>query len=753
MGRTIIVSNRIPVRIEKSKDEFRIVSSEGGLATGLKAVHGEKENSWVGWHGLAEEDIPSTQVKDELLESIIQKNCIPVALSQKEIENYYYGYSNNAIWSVFHYFTEYAKFNKKEWETYCEVNRKFAREILQYVNPDDTIWIHDYHLMLLPALLKKERLELKIGFFLHIPFPSFEVFRTIPNREEILQGLLGADLIGFHTEDYQGYFLDSVRRLLNTTINCDEVEYENHSAKTGVFPMGIDYNQFYETALRQKERGINRNTLQKEFNRFMEENPDRKFIISIDRLDYTKGIARRIQAFDYFLRKNPEFKEKVQLIMIAVPSRTEVKQYQILKREVDELVGRINSRYATPEWSPILYLFRSVDFENLVQLYANSEVALLTPVRDGMNLVAKEYLASRTDATGVLILSEMAGAANGLAEALLINPNNFDQISETIKRALEMPEEEQKRRNRNMQQKLKKNTIFNWAETFLNELNSYGNTKGKTQFINDKITSEIQQRYHEAERRLFFIDYDGTMVGFKKDPEKAIPSNKLLETIHRLNKDSKNDIYIVSGRNKEFLEKHFGKIGVNLIAEHGAFSKNGFLKWKTFMGAENSKLKEIEPLLQKYVAETPGSYIEKKSFSLAWHYRTASEGGEENAKKLFRILSRWAADMDLTVLNGNKVIEITHPGINKGIAVKDRANCGKFGFILAIGDDHTDEFMFSAMPDCAITIKVGEGETLADYRIKNQKEVLPFLSRFVEEKVESPKDSVTNNFQKSLRAG
>lgn len=214
-----------------------------------------------------------------------------------------------AGFSLFH---EYAQFNKNEWDAYCKVNKKFAREIIQYVNPDDTIWIHDYHLMLLPALLKKAQPDLRIGFFLHIPFPSFEIFRIIPNREEILEGLLGADLIGFHTEDYQEYFLHSVRRLLHTTINCDKIEYKNHTSKIGAFPMGIDFETFYSTALRQKEHG--------EFNRFMKDNPDRKFILSIDRLDYTKGIARRIRAFDYFLQKNPEFKEKVQLIMIAVPS-------------------------------------------------------------------------------------------------------------------------------------------------------------------------------------------------------------------------------------------------------------------------------------------------------------------------------------------------------------------------------------------------------------------------------------------------
>lgn len=240
----------------------------------------------------------------------------------------------------------------------------------------------------------------------------------------------------------------------------------------------------------------------------------------------------------------------------------------------------------------------------------------------------------------------------------------------------------------------------------MNELNFYENSKEKTQLIDAEIASEIHRRYREADRRLLFMDYDGTLVGFQEDPEKAILSEKTLQLLHQINKDSRNDIYIVSGRKREFLEKHFGKMGVNLIAEHGVYTKNGFLRWQTFTRLDNSRLEEIESLLKKYVTETPGSFIEKKSFSLAWHNRMASEGSEEIAKQLFRILSRWTRDMDLTILNGNKVIEKTHPGINKGIAIKDRANCGKFGFIMALGDDHTDELMFSAMPSCALTIKV-----------------------------------------------
>lgn len=732
MGRTIIVSNRIPVKAHKTDGKIEIQPSQGGLATGLSAIHPKDDNLWVGWHGMAEEEIPSTTQKDEFLEKIIRRGCIPVSLTQKDIEEYYYGYSNKTIWPVFHYFTEFAKFSEKEWKAYKKVNRKFAEEILQYVKPDDTVWIHDYHLMLLPALLRKKMPELRIGFFLHIPFPVFEVFRILPNRKKILKGILGADLVGFHTSDYQQYFLNSVRHLLNPEINCDAVNFKNHICKTGVFPMGIDYDKFHNTALKQVESSRADDSFQKELHRYMKTHLGRKFVLSIDRLDYTKGIARRIRVFDYFLKQHPEYIEKVQLIMLAVPSRTQVEQYQLLKKEVDELVGRINSRYARPGWSPILYLFRSLEFEDLVKLYASSDVALLTPVRDGMNLVAKEYIASRPNKTGVLILSEMAGASTQLSEALLINPNDFNQISETLKQAFDMPVKEQQERMAKMQERLQLNTVFKWAENFLENLNYENLPTRNPKMMTSAITETIVAQYQQAERRLFFIDYDGTLTGFQKKPERAVPSRTVLKLLKNLSKNEKNEVYIISGRNKEFLESHFGSLGINLIAEHGAYRKNGFLDWKTFPGLDKSWMEKVEKLLQEFVANTPGSHIEKKNYSLAWHYRSASEWGDKRAKTLYDILKRWSGDLNIAVLNGNKVIEITSPQINKGIAVKKLATCGKYGFLLAVGDDHTDEYMFSAMPSFAVTLKVGAGESAARFRIQNQEGVVRFLSHFRE---------------------
>ena len=447
MENLIIVSNRMPLNADFKNSRLNVTSSIGGLATGLSAVHPQNNSVWIGWLGLEEEEIPCDERKDDLMEIAVSHHCIPVLLTHKDIEDYYHGASNRVLWPLFHYFTQYAKFSAKKWDGYRRVNEKFAETVLEHAGPKDLIWIHDYYLMLLPDLLKKESPATKIGFFLHIPFPSYEIFRTLPSREEILKGLLGADIIGFHTYDYQQHFLDCVARLLPAEVDCNLVTYQGHTSKVNVYPMGIDADKFESEAKAQLDSQNKKDFLLKEeLHRYSQINPDIKYVLSIDRLDYTKGIANRIKAFDYFLKNNPWAIGKVRLLMVAVPSRTSVPQYQELKKEIDELVGRVNSKYATLEWSPIWYFYRSFSFENLVELYSTCHVAFITPIRDGMNLVAKEYVMSRSEKTGVLILSEMAGAAKELPEALLINPISFKAINDALVSALTMEKEEQYKR-------------------------------------------------------------------------------------------------------------------------------------------------------------------------------------------------------------------------------------------------------------------------------------------------------------------
>ena len=468
MAKTIIVSNRLPLQLKIENKSVTATASVGGLATGMKSVHRDSNGLWIGWTGLVEEDVPS-DLADDVFEAAIAEQCIPVSLTAKDIEGFYYGFSNRTIWPLFHYFMEFTEFEKQSWQSYKEVNEKYAEVVLDNLEDDDTVWVHDYQLMLLPQLIKRERPDVSIGFFLHIPFPSYEVFRTLPYREEILKGLLGADLIGFHTYDYERHFLSSVSRILRLDVSFNSITFRDRLVTVNSYPMGIDYEKFENAAIEHNKKNTqDKSELQRRLDSHLDAG-DTKMILSIDRLDYTKGIANRIRAYEYFLEKYPEFKEKVRLVMLAVPSRSNVPQYQLLKKEVDELVGRINGKFSTVNWTPIWYFYRSMPFPNLIDLYTSCDVALLTPIRDGMNLVAKEYIATRTDKKGVLILSEMTGAAQEMNEALLINPNNFEQIADTLKQAIEMPESEQVKRNNILQKRLKRYNVEKkmWKKAFV----------------------------------------------------------------------------------------------------------------------------------------------------------------------------------------------------------------------------------------------------------------------------------------------
>ncbi len=426
MKRLIIVSNRLPMSIERSQaGTLAFKRSIGGVATGLSAFHETHESKWVGWA-----DVPLDQMSAEDVESVREAlaeeyDCEPVFLSEEDVEGFYHGFSNRTIWPLFHHFTQYAEFDSEMWDAYERVNRAYCEAVLEVARPGDTIWIQDYQLMLLPAMLREAMPDATIGWFLHIPFPSFEIFRMLPWRREILEGLLGSDLIGFHTYDYARYFLSSCRRLLGTEDQFGRIVVDDRLVLVDAFPMGIDYDRYRDGA--RTDEAI------AEVERIGLRTSGRKVVLSIDRLDYTKGIPERLRAFDAFLDAHPEWLNKVTMVCVAVPSREGVETYRLLKAEVDELVGSINGRHGTIDWTPIRYLYRSLPFHTLSGMYGASDVSLVTPLRDGMNLIAKEYLAACDGGLGVLVLSEMAGAARELGEALQVNPFDRDAIVEALR--------------------------------------------------------------------------------------------------------------------------------------------------------------------------------------------------------------------------------------------------------------------------------------------------------------------------------
>ena len=734
MNKTIIVSNRLPLQVELTDDNsINVIPSVGGLATGMKSVHRDSNGVWVGWTGLTDEEVDE-DIQKAVNVAVEKEQCVGVNLTEDDIQNYYFGFSNRTLWPLFHYFLEYTEFEKTAWESYKRVNEKFAEVVIKQIEDGDKVWIHDYQLLLLPQLIKAQKPDVSIGFFLHIPFPSYEIFRTFPKREEILEGMLGADLIGFHTYDYERHFLSSVKRIANKEVKFNKVTHENRIVKVDSFPMGIDYKKFENAALdNQKQNNLQKTEIQRRLDEHLSQSNSTKMVLSIDRLDYTKGIPNRIRAFEYFLNKYPEYREKIRLIMLAVPSRSQVPQYRKLKRETDELVGRINGEFSTVSWTPIWYFFRSMPFENLIDLYTSSDVALITPVRDGMNLVAKEYVATRTQKDGVLVLSEMTGASIEMSEALLINPYNFEEIADTLKIALEMPIEEQKQRMTSLQKRISRYSVEKWAEEFMTALDSAQNV---SQYIKaEKLTSDIQSKiitaFKQSQNTLLLLDYDGTLIDFANKPEQAKPDSELFDLLAKIAQKPQVEICITSGRDKEVLDEWFANTDYRLISNHGVFYRKNKI-WSELEILKNDWMEDVIPVLETFVDRTPGTSLEQKRFSLAWHYRNADlEMAEKRVVEINTVLTSLISNTDLTIMQGNKVLEIKSSKVNKGNAALQVLREKDFDNIIAFGDNWTDEYMFEDLPVNAHTIKVGLKKTNAKSYLNRVEEVRAFLERLV----------------------
>jgi trehalose 6-phosphate synthase/phosphatase len=732
MSRFLIVSNRLPVQIEIADDQIEVKSSVGGLATGMMSVSQSFDSLWIGWSGIDNSNLSPEQT-NMVQQALEREKCVNVELTNEEVELYYEGFSNKTIWPLFHYFNQFVVYEEEQWLAYQRVNQKFAEVISENMDGVDKVWIHDYHLLLLPAMVKKMHPEATIGFFLHIPFPSYELFRILPWRNEIITGMLGADLLGFHTFDYERHFMSSVRRLLGYDININEISCPRRVVKVDNFPMGIDYDKFHNTALESQQQAVHdKSEVRMELERYYLLYPETKFIISIDRLDYTKGLINRLEAFEYFLREYPEYREQVILVLLAVPSRTGVEQYQQMKSEVDEMVGRINGEFSSINRNPIWYFYRSMPFENLVDLYNYCQIGLITPIRDGMNLVAKEYIASKTDGRGVLILSEMAGAAKEMSEAIIINPNNKAQIAEAIKKAIEMPVQEQIERNTILQKRLKRYNIEKWAGDFLGSLEKVRQNEQK--YLAKKLTeankAEIAEDFCKSTNRILFLDYDGTLTGFEDHPQHANPDDDLYELLDNLAQNPYNRVVLISGRDKETFEGWFGQKSYSLVVEHGVWTRSAGSDWEMIEMLDASWKENIRPALEAYVDRTPGSFIEEKNYSLVWHYRkTDPELGMNRAIELKDELTSLVANLNLEILEGNKVIEIKNRGINKGRSAQKLLQLNPADKIIAIGDDWTDEYLFSVLPQEAITIKVGLANTQAGYKVENHEEVRAFLKQ------------------------
>ena len=723
MGKLIVVANRLPISISKKDGRFHSRQSPGGLAVGLASLPDSLERLWLGWPGISSERLRPEE-KEQLRESLLKQSSIPVFLSQRQIDRYYLGFCNKTIWPLFHYFPVRTVFEQSFWKSYRQVNHLFCDEVLKVAEPGDSVWVHDFQLLLLPRLLREKIPDLNIGYFHHIPWPSFELFRLLPWREEVLAGLLGSDLIGFHSYDYVRHFLSSVSRIAGLEHMLGRVNVQNRIVKVDAFPMGIDYKRYAQA--------IDNTDVQKEVDRIYEIVGKRRIIVSVDRLDYTKGIVERLEAFDWFLTTHPEYKEKVTLIIVAVPSRSGIEDYKQLRGHLEQLVGRVNGEHGTIGYMPVWYLYRFLPFEKLTALYNAADVALITPLRDGMNLIAKEFIATKTDGSGVLILSEMTGAASELGECLVVNANDKAAIVRALKEALEMPMEEQQERNRLMQKRLQRYGIERWSTDFIHALEEIRTQQESVSVhkLSPAAQDTLKQKYDASNRRLLLLDYDGTLVGFRGRPGQAGPDQEIKDILGALTRDSANLVTIISGRDKDTLDKWLGTIGVQIVAEHGGWLRERSGDWRSFQPISEEWKDTIRPILDLYADRTPGSHVEEKDFSLVWHYRRAEPAlADVRTHELRDALVNMTENMDVGVFEGSKILEVRKHGINKGRAAEHLMQQNNWSFLLAAGDDYTDEEMFAVMPEEAYSIKVGSSLSKARFNVDTVQNIRNLLKK------------------------
>ncbi len=731
--RLVTVSNRLPFTVSIKNGCAQFDVSSGGLTTGLWSYLERAANDpakafeflWLGWPGTSVEPALTQEVQTHAE----RFRAAPVHLSEDVADRFYHGFCNKTLWPLFHYVPSLARYEEAYWRDYQHVNQVYADALLKVLRPDDVLWVHDYQLMLLPALIRKQFPEMPIGFFLHIPFPSYEVFRLLPRawRAELIEGVLGASLVGFHTHDYARDFLTSVLRTAGYEHQLGSISLRDRVVKVDTFPMGIDFERFSQAAA-APETETRAAELKSKC-------AGQKVIFSVDRLDYTKGLIDRLRGYELFLKSHPEWHGKVTFIFSVAPSRIGVESYQAMKQELEQTVGRIVGAYGNVQWTPLIYQYRNLSFDDIVAMYRYCDVALITPLRDGMNLVAKEFVASRPDCTGVLILSEMAGAAKEMGEALIINPFHADDFARTLHQALIMPVEEQIRRNQVLQERLRRYDVNRWAEDFVQSMLVSQKTEAarRTRTLTGRIQATLTQQYRSSSRRALLLDYDGTLVPFAETPRSAPPDRELIALIKALAGDPANEVSIVSGRPRSDLEEWFGSLPIALIAEHGMWLRNRGEDWRLLKVAPMDWKDRVRPILQLYVDRLPGALLEEKEYSLAWHYRKADpEQASLRAQELSDDLSGYTRNIDVQVLEGNKVIEVRNTGVSKGTAALEWLRGKAPQFILGIGDDWTDEDLFRALPPEAYSVRVGVAKTAARFHLSSHATVRRLLRELSE---------------------
>ena len=721
--RYLIVSNRLPITAVVTDGELELKPSTGGLATALKQVFGESNAKWIGWPG--ETGGLMRKAREQLEDGLENAGMVPVYLAAKQVERFYEGFSNGVLWPLFHYLLDTVRSSSRDWEAYREVNEKFADVVAAEYKPGDRIWVQDYQLCLVPGLLRKRLPDASIGFFLHIPFPASGVFRILPWRREILQGMLGADLIGFHTFSYARHFSSCLLRILGLESDVDTVTHEGRLVRIGAFPISID-TEYFETASAHPEVTAKAEEIRGQ-------HPGCKILVGIDRLDYTKGLKRRVLAVERLLEQHPELLGRFKFIQTAVPSRAGVEAYKQLRKQIDELVGRVNGRFSTIGWSPVQYLYRGLETTDLLALYRAADAMLVTPLRDGMNLVAKEFVACRHDDDGVLVLSEFAGAAWEMGEAIIVNPYSQDELVTAMHRALTMEEPERRFRMQRLRKRVREWTVHEWVRQF-DEAFTQVTAENAAWHRTTSITDEVRKRIHTAPTLVLVLDYDGTLVPFAPTPELAFPDAELLSLLTQLTQRPGTEVHVASGRDRFTLEKWLGHLNLAIHAEHGFWNRaRGSSDWAAAGKVTEGWRDKARAIMEEFAARTPGSLVEEKTASLCWHFRRCEpEFASMQERELRLHLAELFRNHAVEVLRGSKIVELRQIGVHKGLILSRlEADLETDSCLVAIGDDTTDEDMFANLPENGIGIHVGAGLSRAPFRLADHFAVRKFLQELV----------------------
>ncbi|WP_394552462.1 bifunctional alpha,alpha-trehalose-phosphate synthase (UDP-forming)/trehalose-phosphatase [Agromyces sp. MMS24-JH15] len=716
----IVVSNRLPVDYEEGPDgSTGWKSSPGGLVTALEPIMRAADGAWVGWAGVADREFDPFE-HDGI-------SIIPVPLTPDEIEDYYEGFSNDTLWPLYHDVIAPPSFHREWWDAYVRVNRRFAEAAARAAAEGAVVWVQDYQLQLVPRMLREQRPDLVIGFFNHIPFPAYGIYSQLPWRRQVLEGLLGADVIGFQRAADAGNFSRAIRRLFGYTTRGSTIEVPDPdgSVRRVVarhFPISIDAAGFEEIARRPDVQARSREI------RESLGNPS-TIMLGVDRLDYTKGIRHRMKAFGELLRDGRLSVEDVTLVQVASPSRERVETYRQLRDEIELTVGRLNGDQSTLGHQAIAYLHHGYPREEMVALYLAADVMLVTALRDGMNLVAKEYVACRFDNDGVLVLSEFTGASDELRQAVLVNPHDIEGLKDAIELAIGMPHRDRTRRMRSLRKRVRENDVANWSATFLETLTGTGRI---TPGVSEALALSLDA-LAGAERLLVALDFDGTLAPIVDRPDEARATPPARDALIRLAATPDTRVAIVSGRAlASLVDVADPPEGALLSGSHGVeLQLDGGSVTVDLRDTEREHLRRLTRIVEEAAATVDGAWVEFKPAGVALHTRRLSPHvgvalQQDARERVTRALR------GITVRAGKSVIEFAVRSNDKGESLRRLRQHAGATAVLYVGDDVTDEDAFAALEDGDLGVKVGQGKSIAAHRVRSPEEVAELLGLLAE---------------------